>query len=327
MAACATQDAHAVGAQAAAPEDALLDARSAVLEGAALLELILAAGGFDAATCASAALVCRLWARVAACDAVWRCAWRREARSLRSLEARVARPRGCGFRTALAQLRATTRLEQDQLTRPADRTADASWTMDDFTFVLDVSWRGQPVFECVAPAGRVVYGFDDERTAARLTCNTTLSHEDEGDAAGCARSLDELALTDGQPVHDLVCHLRVLRSDGALAMLMQCARRGRDPLGPKYFHELFTGPRPGGLTHVRVLVVAFFSSGADTSCLIHRCLVEFEPVWRNSQKFLQPKHLLFALSRTLSWVLPTAATGAATAIVHRVAAQPTPEEL
>jgi hypothetical protein len=80
----------------------------AVLGNQALLAHIFSRGVWSAAHLASAAMVCRQWARIAGADELWYSVWWRSAPSMRHMKARVAA--STGFRGAVAQLRASALL-------------------------------------------------------------------------------------------------------------------------------------------------------------------------------------------------------------------------
>ena len=214
-------------------------ARRDVFSNEALLERILGSGKLSAADVASAAMVrvparlvtsypgltapahaqvCRLWSRVAGGDAVWRPVWRREARSMRSFESRIAAPAGAGFRAAVAQLRGASLL-----------TYERSWRLVDYSVAIDVTWRGQPLFSALCPLATIDFADDGENGTLMLM---NLLQADESFAPLCLRSLNKAfscadvesraaALSAAQSV--LALRVLVCRSDGAVACLLDDA--------------------------------------------------------------------------------------------------------
>lgn len=304
--------------------DAPPEAMCAVLEDATLLELILASAAFEsAAECARAALVCRLWRHVAARDSVWRAAWSRQAGSLRALEPSVASPRGAGFKTALAQLRAAERLAQCK--------GHAPWTLADFTLAVDVRWRGRPVLEAAAPADGFVFDADTgglvpdpirSRNARLLMVALPAS---AADAAAQEAARKDCARAGGV---DLTCLVRVMRSDGALALLAEhegCSityqseeglpevgiyfaerHRRKPPVyalagQPLHFYDTMNITDEGEINLLHCSVVTCRQFGVS-GFKIYVVLSMNMRIW--------PNYVLHALTHALPWVLPGA--GAAT---------------
>ena len=301
--------------------DAPPAAVSAVLEDAPLLELILASAAFEsAAECAEVALVSRLWAHVAARDAVWRAAWRRQAGSLRALEPSVARPRGAGFRAALAQMRAT------ELQAQCD--ARVPWTLADFTVAVDIMWRDRPLLEAAASA--VGFAFDTDAEVAGFApyepSKTTLLHIPALPASAADAAAQEAALKDCARAGgvDLSCLVRVMRSDGALAQLLeykQCGVVDREGVSygicfagntrkppvyafsgqPLHYYGGIGLRSDGRVKPLHVFVVAGHELGA-TGFRISVLLCMECQIW--------PEYVLHALTHTLPWVLPGAGPAA-----------------
>ena len=293
--------------------DAPPAAVTAVLEDAPLLELVLASAAFEsAAECAQVALVSRLWAHVAARDAVWRAAWRRQAGSLRLLERSVARPRGAGFRAALSQLRATELLVQCCDTH-------APWTLADFTFAVDIRWRGRLVLQAVAPADGLAFDvepdgvlYDEPGQTAVLRMGAQPASA--ADAAAQEAALKDCARSGGV---DLSCLVRVMRSDGALAHLSEntgYAVKGTERPAAIYFtgderrspvyafsgkpFHYYGGIRSDGRAKPLEVTVRAAREGGASGLQISVILRMECRIW--------PEYVLHALTHTLPWVLPGA---------------------
>jgi hypothetical protein len=186
-------------------DDAALGAQSAVLENDALLERIVSAGALSTPELAAAALVSRRWRRVTTVDALWRPAWRREAPSLRGLEERVGR--GAGFRASLAQLRESVSLAR------AAATAAPQWRLADFTFAVDVTWRGKPLFAAATCAELI----EEQSNESTLQFENTLP------ASTDATNLMRRVL-HGEDFAGLQLRMLLLRADGAVACIVADAK-------------------------------------------------------------------------------------------------------
>jgi hypothetical protein len=152
------------------------------------------------------AQVCRLWRGVAASEAVWRSVWRREAPSLRSLEASVALPAGAGFRAAVRQLYESSTLVHKE------------WALDDFRLAVDITWRERPLFSgllqlsaALVPAGGTYF--------APAVCVFN-SLDGTENALRFVRNMRELLPEEGEEeAGELYLSMIALRSDGAVATL------------------------------------------------------------------------------------------------------------
>jgi hypothetical protein len=186
-------------------------ARSAVLESEAMLLYIFTVGALSAPELAAAAQVARVWRRVVGVDALWRAAWRLEAPSLRGQEEEEGR----SFRLSLAQLRAAV-----TLATPRGRP----WRLVDYSFLLDVSWRGAPLFAGATPATQLDEQCTYDAGTTLSFVNALGSHADAGDApaALCAAQLQQLQ-TQAATADGLRARLLVRRADGALACLLDGA--------------------------------------------------------------------------------------------------------
>jgi hypothetical protein len=308
-------------------------AQAHVLSDEPLLELVLASGCLSAADLAAAALVCRLWARCAACDAAWRPVWRREARSLRALEPRFARPAGAGFRAAVAQLRASALL-----------AAEPEWRSEDFTLAVDITWRCRPLFSGL----RTLDGLEcDTDEVAELIVPNELA-AGETDAAELVRCLvaedaSAAAAAAARVRHGLRLRVLLLRSDGAVACLADnrtCAqldvtRAGAAPAAavtavqPVWVCRVGQGRDEHAFSTLDADNCAVpidwgvtFESAPDfaTSRALPTCSVQ---LWRemadDMAEPVQAHELLHAVTHTLRWSVPHAPTAAAAALAARAA--------
>jgi hypothetical protein len=179
----------------------------------ATLGHIFAVGALSAPELATAAQVARLWRRVAAVDALWRAAWRCAAPSLREQEG--------SFRAALTQLHAARTLAGGVAAPPL------RWRLTDFTFIVDVSWHGAPLFAATTPANELDLQCYCDAGTTLCFRNTLPRNADAGDApaALCAQQLlqPEQPHAQAAAVAALRMRLLVRRADGALACLLDGA--------------------------------------------------------------------------------------------------------
>ncbi len=125
---------------------------------------------------------------------------------------------GESFRASLAQLRAAVTLSR--VATPRGR----SWRLEDYTFLLDVTWRGAPLFAATTPATQLdEQCYCDAGTTLSFT-NALRSHADAGDApaALCAAQLQQ-PHTQAATADGLRTRLLVRCADGALACLLDGA--------------------------------------------------------------------------------------------------------
>ncbi len=261
----------------------------------------------------SMAQVCRLWRGVAASEAVWRSVWRREAPSLRSLEASVALPGGAGFRAAVRQLFESSTL------------VDKEWALDDFLLAVDISWRDGPLLSGLlqlsaafvpargtdfVPAVCVFNSLDGAANAQRFVRKMQESLPEEFDAEAA----------------ELFLSIVVLRSDGAVATLafqacgdlhialsdtIDAAERNMKAAWSNDFltehgRSLFFSPHVGPTYLCWELRLAW--SG---SCRFDGFKLAVLQLSREEGHNIRADDLARALTRTLKWTLPRPSLAAA----------------
>ena len=201
---------------------------SAVLDDEPLLLRILGMGDHGPRDLASAAQVSRTWRRaLASADSLWRAAWVHEAPCLR-LKPVPGTGGSAGYRAALAQLYAavtTARVGRQAAAQEAGATPrvrlQRDWALADFSFHVDVFWRGAPVFASARSVARLdAECFSD---TDRFLCfdNFLPRVGDKRDAQAelCERLLRQ-PHTAEITAAELCMRLLIRRSDGALACLL-----------------------------------------------------------------------------------------------------------